>query len=122
MQGWQTTQLWERKQAGRPREEPRLVFTTALGGLLDPHNVIRTLRRLSKKSGVRSFGYHTGRYTNITNQLRAGQPLEVVSAIAGHANPSITLDAYRDVLEDEKQTHTFDLRQHRANVVAHAQA
>ncbi|WP_027464090.1 tyrosine-type recombinase/integrase [Deinococcus ficus] len=122
LQGWRARQLGERKQAGSAWEDSGLVFTTALGSLLDPHNVNRTLRRLSKEAGVRSFGSHTGRYTNITNRLRAGQPLEVVSAIAGHANPSITLDAYRDVLEDEKRTHTFDLRQHRANVVAHAQA
>lgn len=68
---------------------------------------------------MRSFAFHTGRYTNITDRLRAGQPLEVVLAIADHTNPSITLTPYRDVLEDEKRSHTFDLRQHRANVVAH---
>lgn len=119
---WRAAQRAERAQAGSAWQESGLVFTTALGTLLDPHNVNRTLRRLCKQAGVRSFGSHTGRYTNITNRLRAGQPLEVVSAIAGHANPSITLDAYRDVLDDEKRNHTFDLRQHRERVVAHAQA
>lgn len=107
----------------RPGRTPHSLDNGAWDSLdSHPHNGNRTLRRLSKEAGVRSFGPHTGRYTNIPSWLRAGQPLEVVSAIASHATPSITLDACHDVLEDEKRTHTFDLRQHRANVVAHAQA
>ena len=122
LQAWRTAHKAERTQAGSAWQDSGLVFTTTLGTLLEPHNVNRVLRRLCQEAGVRSFGSHTGRYTNITNRLRSGQPLEVVSAIAGHANPSITLDAYRDVMEDEKRAHTFDLKKYRARAVPAVQA
>ena len=122
LQAWRIAHKAERTQAGSAWQDSGLVFTTTLGTLVEPHNVNRVLRRLCQQAGVRSFGSHTGRYTNITNRLRSGQPLEVVSAIAGHANPSITLDAYRDVMEDEKRTHTFDLKQYRARAVPAAKA
>lgn len=103
-------------------QDTNLVFTTTLGGMLDPHNVNRTIRRLCKLAGVRHFGSHTGRYTNITHRLRAGEKLEIVSAIAGHASPSITLDAYRDVLEDEKRSAVYSLKEHRKRAVPRGEA
>lgn len=107
------TQRQDRARAGEGWQESGLVFTTTLGTMLDPHNVNRTLARLCAVAGVRRFGSHTGRYTDITNRLRAGQPLEVVAAHAGHDNPALTLRVYRDVPEDERRQYTFNLRQHR---------
>ncbi|WP_045233995.1 tyrosine-type recombinase/integrase [Deinococcus pimensis] len=89
-----------------------LVFTTARGALLDRHNVQRTMHRIAARAGLEKFGTHSGRYTSITNRLRAGQLPEVVAKIAGHARVSTTLNIYRQVMPDEVRTAEFDLQAH----------
>ena len=87
-----------------------LVFTTAIGTPLHPRNVNRSIALICLQGGIVPFSSHTGRHTNITQRLRSGQKLEVVAAIAGHASPDITLNIYREVMEDEKRASTFNLR------------
>ncbi len=80
-----------------------LVFTTALGTAINPNNVNRSIARICERSGIRHFSSHTGRHTVLTHARRDGVPLEVVSAIAGHARPSITADLYIHPTDDQKK-------------------
>ncbi|PYE55481.1 tyrosine-type recombinase/integrase [Deinococcus yavapaiensis] len=109
----QAKQQHDRAALGEAWQECGLIFTTALGTLMHPRNVNRSIDRLCKRAGIRHFGSHAGRYTNITHRLRGGEKLEVVSAIAGHARPSITSDLYRDVMEDEKRLSVYSLKNQR---------
>jgi integrase len=47
--------------------------------------------------------FHVSRHTAATLLLEAGVPLEVVSAILGHANISMTADIYAKVRSDLKR-------------------
>lgn len=116
---WQRTRqaAWHR-ELGEGWTELGLVFTTARGTLLDRHNVMRTLKRLCKKTGIEEFGTHSGRHTNITNRLRHDQKPEVVAKIAGHARVSTTLNIYRTVMPDELRAAEFDLGAHMAQARA----
>jgi Phage integrase family len=43
------------------------------------------------------------RHTHLTHLLRSGVPLHVVSARAGHANPTVTLNVYSHLLEGDQE-------------------
>ena len=90
-----------------------LVITTSVGTPMHPRNVNRLLADLADKAGIRHISSHVGRRTNITGQIRAGVPLDVVAARAGHRSSITTIRAYRTVLEDEKRAGGFDLEGYR---------
>ena len=50
---------------------------------------------------IKPITFHGLRHTHITHLLRSGLPVHVVSARAGHAKASITLDTYSHLLGDE---------------------
>lgn len=106
-----------RAELGSAWVENDLVFTTSLGTPINPDNVNRTISRICARAGIRPFGSHTARHTMVTTRLKAGEPLEVVSAIARHARPSITADQYRTVFEDEKRVSVYSIAQRRSNRV-----
>ena len=110
LQGRQRHQQSERNLCGSAWVETDLIFTTAIGTPIHPRNVNRALYEICEQHQLPKFSSHSARHTLITTLLQAGEKLEVVSAIAGHANTSITLDIYREVLEDEKRTAAFSLR------------
>jgi integrase len=103
-----------RRTLGKSWTETGLVFTTSLGTMIHPDNVNRTIARICERSGIRHFSSHTGRHTAISHALRDGEKLEVVSAIAGHARPSITADLYRTVFEDEKRSAVYSIAERRS--------
>ena len=49
-------------------------------------------------AGLKPITFHGLRHTHITLLLKLGVPVHVVSARAGHAKPSITLDTYSHLL------------------------
>ena len=79
---------------------PELVFTSMLGQPLDPEQFSDafTAKAAQVKPGLT---FHCLRHTHITLLLRSGVPVHIVSARAGHAKPSITLDAYCHLLGGE---------------------
>ncbi|WP_052351577.1 tyrosine-type recombinase/integrase [Deinococcus pimensis] len=103
------TQHEQRDVLGDAWTDMGLVFTTSLGTPIHPRNVNRSIDRLCKLAGVRHFSSHAARHTMISNRLREGEKLEVVSVIAGHARPSITSDLYRTVFEDEKRAAVYSI-------------
>lgn len=107
----QAQQRAEQALADAAWTETDLIFTTSIGTMLHPRNVNRTIYQLCDLAGLPRFSSHSARHTHITQRLRAGEKLEVVSAIAGHANPSVTINTYRHVSEDEKRSSVFSLRE-----------
>lgn len=97
---------------GLPWHEQRYVFTSEVGTPLHPRNVNRIIAEVCRRAEVPPVSSHSGRHTNITQRLKAGQQLEVVAAIAGHKDINTTLTHYREVLEQERRAATFDLSLH----------
>jgi integrase len=76
------------------------VFADALGGPLDGRNTLRVWHGWTEAAGVGRRRFHASRHTAATLLLDQGVPLEVVSAILGHAGLSITADTYAKVSQD----------------------
>ena len=79
------------------------VFTTVTGTLLDPRNANRLWSALCERAGVGHRRFHAARHTAATLLLEQGVPLEVVSAVLGHAGLAITADVYAKVGMDAKR-------------------
>lgn len=87
-----------------------LVFTTEVGTPLEPRNVNRQLTRLLADCGLPHVRMHDCRHTAATLLLAQGVPVNVVSKILGHANPTITLNVYAKVLrsQQDEAANTMD--------------
>ncbi|ULH15481.1 site-specific integrase [Deinococcus sp. KNUC1210] len=96
-------------------QETGLIVTTQIGTGVAPRNVNRILEQMSKAAGIRKISSHVGRHTNITGQIRAGVPIDVVAARAGHKNSTVTIRSYRRVLDDELRAGSFSIRAFRAS-------
>jgi integrase len=93
----------DRLRAGPAWQEGGWVFTTPLGLPLDPRNALRWWHGLCKRAGLGQRRFHASRHTAATLLLDRGVPLEVVSAILGHASLAITADVYARVTMDSKR-------------------
>jgi integrase len=58
---------------------------------------------MTEGAGVGRHRLHAARHTAATLLLEQGVPLEVVSAVLGHASLAITADMYARVLMDDKR-------------------
>ena len=87
---------------------PELVCTSPLGDMLDPNYVTDTFVKEVAAAGLKPITFHGLRHTHITLLLKSGVPVHVVSARAGHAKASITLDTYSHLLGGEDD-HAADL-------------
>ncbi len=83
--------------------EDDFVFTSPVGTPLDPSNVLRWWHELTIRAGIGRRRIHAARHTAATLLLDRDVPLEVVSAILGHASLSITADVYARVSADSKR-------------------
>jgi integrase len=93
-------QAAERLQAGNNWEPSGFVYTTALGGPVEPQNLLRTARLAAHRAGLTDVTVHTLRHTYATTALLNGVPLKVVSVNLGHASVQITGDIYAHVTDD----------------------
>ena len=78
---------------------PELVFTSPLGEMLQPNSFSEAFA--NKAVAIKPVTFHCLRHTHITLLLKSGVPVHIVSARAGHAKPSITLDTYCHLLGGE---------------------
>lgn len=97
-------QAAERLKVGSVWVDSGLVFTTALGGILEPRGVERKAALLAKKAGIEHVNVHALRHTCATRLIEAGIPLKVVQEMLGHTSIAITGDIYVHVLPDLKQS------------------
>jgi integrase len=87
-----------RLKLGLGKDSNDLVFTTLEGNMFDPACFAKQFVREVAAAGIKRISFHVLRHTHITHLLRSGVPVHVVSARAGHARASITLDTYSHLL------------------------
>jgi integrase len=88
------TQLQERMRAANQWTDTGLVFTTALGHVVEPRNLLRVVEAAAKRIGVDGVGAHTLRHSAATAWLEAGVHIRQVSDLLGHSSVAITGDVY----------------------------
>ena len=105
-----------RLKLGLGKDSNDLVFTTQDGKMFDPACFAKAFVREVAAAGVKRISFHALRHTHITHLLRDGVPVHVVSARAGHARASITLDTYSHLLggDDENAAARTDAMLQRA--------
>ena len=96
-------QLEHRLKLGLGKDERDLVFPIWNGDLRIPVNFTREFARAVATAGIPHVTFHGLRHTHITHLLRSGVPVHVVSARAGHATPSITLNIYAHMLPGQQE-------------------
>lgn len=84
-------------------------YLFGVDGPANPSTPNHVLKRLCTRAGIEPVRVHDLRHTYGSLSLRAGVPLEVVSERMGHSNPTVTLNIYRHLLEDERQSHVLDI-------------
>jgi integrase len=77
-----------------------LVFTTELGGAVDPRNLLRVIEAAAKAAGVSDVGVHTLRHSAAVDWLEAGVHIKAVADLLGHSSISITGDVYGHTSDD----------------------
>jgi integrase len=90
---WCVAMLTRRRDArGGNRDDP--VFPAVMGGLRDPSNTQADLREAFDLAGYDWLTSHTFRKTVATLMDEAGLSARAAADQLGHANPSLTQDAY----------------------------
>jgi len=87
------TQLEERMRAANQWADTGLVFTTDLGRVVEPRNLLRVVETAAKRIGLK-VGVHTLRHSAATAWLEAGVHIKQVSDLLGHSSVAITGDVY----------------------------
>lgn len=75
-----------------------LVFSRLDGEIRSPRAFTKEFSRAVKVAGLSGITFHGLRHTHITDLLRRGVHVKVVSERAGHANVAITLAIYGHVI------------------------
>lgn len=88
------TQLEERMRAANQWADTGLVFTTDLGRVVEPRNLLRVVEAAAKRIGLDGVGAHTLRHSAATAWLEAGVHIKQVSDLLGHSSVAITGDVY----------------------------
>ena len=81
------------------------------GELINPSHFTKAFSREAAAAKLSHVTFHGLRHTHITHLLRSGVPVHVVSARAGHANPTVTLNIYAHLLpgQQEQAANVFDV-------------
>jgi integrase len=66
------------------------------------------LKRITERLGIPPLRVHDLRHSYGSHMLAQGAPLELVAERMGHANPNITLETYRHLLEHERRGWVLD--------------
>jgi integrase len=88
------TQLEERMRAANQWTDTGLVFTTELGRVVEPRNLLRVVEAAAKRIGLDGVGAHTLRHSAATAWLESGVHIKQVSDLLGHSSVAITGDVY----------------------------
>jgi integrase len=95
-------QLAERMQAP-VWQETGLVFTTEVGGALEPRNVSRWYAELAARCGVEDRGMHALRHFAATAMLESGATVRTVADVLGHADVTVTLNVYASSADEAQR-------------------
>jgi integrase len=95
-----TAQTAERLRAGSLWTDSGLVFTTEMGGPVDPRNFLRVVEDAAKAAGVAGVGVHTLRHSVAVGWLESGVHIKAVADLLGHRSISVTGDIYGHTSDD----------------------
>lgn len=85
----------QRLRAGSAWIDSGYVFTTPVGGAMEPRNVSREYAELAKKANLNDSGMHALRHSAATAWLASGKAtVRDVADMLGHSSPTITLEIY----------------------------
>ena len=87
--------------AGNRWEENDLIFPNSVGKPRDASITRISLNRILKASGVTKIRFHDLRHTAASILLNSNVPLIKVSRMLGHSKPSVTLDIYTHLINDQ---------------------
>lgn len=87
-----------------------LIFTTATGNVIDPHNLRRSFKRLIEVAKVPKMRVHDMRHTYITFARDAGLDAEVVAHRVGQ-DVRVTMQIYSKVTEARKRKAAKTLKE-----------
>ena len=113
---YRTRQKAERLAAGESYMDNDLVFSTEIGNLIEPRNLLRRYYILVSKAGIPWANFHSLRHTCATRLLEANVHPKIVQEILGHSNITLTLDTYSHVMPELKKAaiakldNLFDLQ------------
>ncbi|MHB8927103.1 MAG: tyrosine-type recombinase/integrase [Bacillota bacterium] len=85
---------------GQRKPEGEALLTSQKGGRLKPGALWRMVSKVGKDAGLDNLHPHTLRHTFLKNLRDAGEDLDRVAAIAGHANLNTTARYTRPTLKD----------------------
>jgi integrase len=89
----------------------RVGATLPPGRPLCPRMVSRVFRRYADRAGLpATIRLHDLRHTAITNAISQGEDILLISAFAGHAKTSTTLDIYAHLMPDRVKRAAFRMR------------
>jgi integrase len=92
-------QLEERSEAGSTWRETGLVFTTKLGGPIEPRNANRMFAALCRRAKVRPIRVHDLRHSCATLLFTMGVEAPTVQRILRHSSITVTTGTYLEVIE-----------------------
>jgi integrase len=95
-----TAQKADQLRAGNQWRDSGLVFTTELGGPVDPRNLLRVIEAAAKAAGVEDVGVHTLRHSAAVDWLESGVHIKAVADLLGHSSIAITGDVYGHTSDD----------------------
>ncbi|MFI9812268.1 tyrosine-type recombinase/integrase [Saccharothrix variisporea] len=86
-------------RGGNEWRESGLVFTTKLGGPIEPRNVNRMFAALCRKANVRQVRVHDLRHSCATLLFSMGVEAATVQRILRHSSITVTTGTYVEVIE-----------------------
>ena len=89
----------ERLFVGSAWQDSSLVFTTSVGSMIHPRNLLRDFKVAAERVGLPVVRLHDLRHTAATLALTAGAHPKQVQEMLGHARVAITLDVYSHVTQ-----------------------
>ena len=106
-----------RLKLGLGKDASDLVLTSPAGALILPNTLTEGFAHEVKQAGIeKAVRLHSLRHSHLSLLLKAGVPVHVVAARAGHARASTTLDTYAHILgrEDDQVAGIADMILQRA--------
>jgi integrase len=87
------------RMSGRRWADPRLVFASVTGTVLEPRNVARVLARVTEEVGLGRWTPNELRHSAASLLSAAGVPLEQVADLLGHTNTRMLENTYRHAVQ-----------------------
>jgi integrase len=92
-----------RKALGTAWIDSGFIFITAVGGPLDPRNLLRDFKKVCVEAGLGDWHLHELRHSAASLMLAQGVKLQVVSEVLGHSSIRMTADVYGHILDPDRE-------------------